>query len=411
MSIFYSGMTLKVAWRNIWRNKVRSMVVVLAVGIGLWAGIFTAAFAYGISWQRLRGVINSQISHVQIHAPKFTDDYEVNLVISDTGKLIPLLKKDERVKSVSGRIVTTGLIAYSTTSSGVIIKGVNPAEEKEVTNIHEKIKEGSYFGESKKNQIVIGKKLAHKLRTGLKKSVVLKMIDTDGNIVDESYRVTGIYKTNSGKYDESHVFVKREALSHSLGAGGSFHEIALLLNNTKDISAFKKEKQELLPHLSVESWKDIAPELDFIDKFMDEYLRVFMAIILFAMAFGIINTMLMAVLERTREIGMLMAIGMNKVRIFFMIMLETIFLTFAGVPLGLLLSILTIRSLSKTGVDLSIFAKGLENFDVETVVYPTVDTAFYPTLIIMVAATAILSSLYPAYKALRLHPASAIRSV
>ncbi|HXH18249.1 MAG TPA: FtsX-like permease family protein, partial [Chitinophagales bacterium] len=373
--------------------------------------LFMLSFAYGISSQRLRAVLASQISHAQIHYPQFNDDYEINLFISDTGEVLEALRGEQKVKSFSGRVVATGLITTSITGSGVIIKGINPDEEKRVTNIHEKIVKGSFFTEGKKNQIIIGEKLAQKLQADLKKSVVLKMIDLNGNIVDESFRIAGIYKTSSAKFDETHVFVRRESLAEALGIGSSLHEIALLLNHEDEIDAFKTAMQQKLPELSVESWKDIAPELDYINRFMDEYLRIFMAVILFAMAFGIINTMLMAVLERTREIGMLMAIGMNKQKLFFMILLETVFLTFAGVPFGLLLSIITIRLLNKTGVDLSIFSRGLENFDIETVVYPTLDTSFYPTLMMMVAATAILSSLYPAYKALRLHPASAIRSV
>ncbi len=411
MNTRYTGILFKVSWKNVWRSKVRSGAVITAVGVGLWAGIFVSAFSYGISDQRLHGIINSQIAHLQIHFPEFTDNMETPLLIENGEDITAHLTKDERIKGISGRLISTGMIASTTTGAGVIVKGIHPSEETRVTNVFEKLVDGEFLSSEKRNQIIIGEKLADKLKVKLRSKIVISMQDVNGNIVSGAFRIEGIYKTNSAKYDEGNVFIRKEDLARLLGTGNSLHEITILLNDDQQVDSLKKELAVLYPNLQTDSWKDIAPELDFIDRIMDEYLQIFMAIILLAMAFGIINTMLMAVLERVKELGMLMAIGMNRVRIFFMIMLETIFLTFAGVPFGLGLSILTIRTLNKTGVDLSLFSKGLANFDIDTVIYPTLNTEFYPMLIGMVAVTAFLSSIYPAYKALQLDPASAIRSI
>ena len=411
MSTKYSGMVIKVAWRNVWRNKVRSVVVVLAVGLGLWAGIFTASFMYGVSMQRLQNIVNSQLSHIQIHHSGFADDMDPAFMLTDGENILQQLAADEKIKGVCGRVVATGMVASPRGNGGVIIKGVEPALEMNVTNVHEKITEGSFFDDSKKNQIIIGEKLAEKLKVKLKRKVNLTIQSLNGDFVSESYVVAGIFKTNSSKYDEGNVFVHRDSLAKMLGAPTAIHEIAFLLKDADFVDSTKSELQKQYSPLSVESWKDLAPELDYINEIMDEYLRIFMVIILLAMAFGIINTMLMAVMERTREIGVLMAIGMNKTRIFFMILFETVFLTLTGVPVGLLLSFATIRYFSRTGVDLSLFSKGLANFDIEMIVYPSLDMSFYPMLIVMATVTALLSAIYPAYKALKLHPSSAIRTV
>lgn len=411
MSTKYSGMIIKVAWRNVWRSKVRSAVVVLAVALGLWAGIFTASFMYGVSTQRLQNIVSSQLSHIQVHYPEFTDDMDPTLMLADGRNILKQLSADERIKSASGRVLATGTAAAAWGSGNVVIKGVVPAEEKKVTNIHEKMVQGSFFNDSKQDQIVVGEKLAKKLKLKLKSQVTLRMQSLEGHIIDNACKVVGIFKTNSSRYDEANVFVHRDSLAKMMGAGNSLHEVAFLLHDPNLVDSTKAELQQQFPALSVESWKDLAPELDFINKFMDVYLFVFMGIILLAMAFGIINTMLMAVMERTREIGVLMAVGMNKIRIFSMIMLETIFLTLTGVPVGLLLSLATIRYFSKTGVDLSLFSEGLANFDVESIVYPSLDTSFYPVMMLMAAFTALLAAIYPAYKALKLHPSKAIRTV
>jgi len=406
-------MLIKVAWRNIWRSKTRSFVVTVAVALGLWAGLFVAAFMYGVSEQRLISVIDSQTSHVQIHYPGFTENYDIQLSMNDADAILETIRQDPNTKGVSGRLISTGMIASATTGSGVFIKGLIPEDESSVTSINNKIIDGAYFEGVKRNPIVIGKKLADKLGVKIRSKVVISTQDKMGNITSGAFRIAGIFLTNSSRYDEANVFAKYEDLSSFLGTENEVHEIAVLLNNEATVDAFALN---LISQLDtnkhhVETWKELLPELYYLNELMDEYLKIFMSIILLAMAFGIINTMLMAVLERVKELGMLMAVGMNKSKVFTMIVIETIFLTFSGTPAGILLGILSTRYLNKTGVDLSIFSKGLANFELDAVLYPSLNNSFYPELIILVMVTAILSSIYPAYKAISLKPAEAIRSL
>ncbi|GIV34400.1 MAG: ABC transporter permease [Chitinophagales bacterium] len=411
MKVKYLSILVKIAWRNIWRSRLRSGAVVTAVALGLWAGIFVSAFMYGISHQRLNTILRTQLSHIQLHWPGFADNMEPDLLIHDPDSIIAFISQKPAVSGVSGRLITTGMVTSPTTGTGVVIKGVVPEHESQVTDIHEKIIQGTFLGASRKNQIVIGERLAEKLHIKLHAKIVISMQDVHGNIVSGAFRVEGIYKTNSSKYDEANVFILFNDMAMLMGTGGSLHEIAILLHDEAQLEPLSKQLAAVLPDLQVDTWKTLAPELNFINQIMDEYLQIFMTIILLAMAFGIINTMLMAVLERVREIGMLMAIGMNRIKIFLMIMLETILLTFTGVPFGLIMSLLTIHILNKTGVDLSLFARGLASFDIDTIIYPSLDTGFYPALIGMVALTAVLSSVYPALKALQLKPATAIRTI
>jgi len=129
------------------------------------------------------------------------------------------------------------------------------------------------------------------------------------------------------------------------------------------------------------------------------------------MAFGIVNSMLMAVLERKHELGMLLCIGMSKVRVFSMIVLETIFVIAVGGPLGMLVANLSIRHFAKAGIDLTIVEAGLKSIGLETVVYPALSAEYYINIGLMVALAAFLSALYPAWRAVRYDPAEAVRSV
>ena len=147
-----------------------------------------------------------------------------------------------------------------------------------------------------------------------------------------------------------------------------------------------------------------------LDGLMNYFMYLFLMIIMIALAFGIVNTMLMSILERRREIGMLMAVGMTGRRIFVMIILETVMLSMTGGSIGMALSALAVALYSSIGIDLSLVAQGLAAIGYGTVIYPVISVSFFAGLSIMVVITATLSALYPARKALQINPATAVRA-
>jgi len=165
-----------------------------------------------------------------------------------------------------------------------------------------------------------------------------------------------------------------------------------------------------LPDHKVESWKNLAPELSFISSSMEAFTYLFVAIILFALLFGITNNMLMSVMERTRELGILTAVGMKKSRIFIMILSETIMLSLTGGLLGMAFGALFISFYNSSGIDLSAFASGLESFGSSSMLYPFLPAPMYLGLTIMIFVAANIASLFPAWKATHLVPAEAIRT-
>ena len=156
---------------------------------------------------------------------------------------------------------------------------------------------------------------------------------------------------------------------------------------------------------------ELSPELDLVVNSFDTYMYIFMGIILAALMFGVVNTMLMAVLERQREIGMLMAIGMNRTRVFLMIMMETAWLAFVGGPIGILLGHMTILWFGTHGVDLSQYSEALSMYGFSNIIYFELDSGLYLPILIMTLAVTMLSAVYPAAKAVSLDPARAIRKI
>jgi putative ABC transport system permease protein len=404
-------MLFKIAWRNIWRNRTRSLVVIASVAAGLFAGMFMMAFFQGMASQEIDSTVETQLSHIQFHNPAFIDDKDVNYAIANGAAIIDRLKKDRDVKAVSGRLVTTGMISSSSTATGAEIHGIVPADEKVISSISKDIIEGVYFTGVKPDEIVIGKKLAEKLGVKLHNKIVLTFQSKTGDLTAGSFRIAGIFRSRNSSFDQTTVFTRFDDLDGLLGTGGGIHEIAVILKDGQKTDAVAKVLKKEYPALLVQTWKEISPEMALLMNIVDQSMYYVIGVILLALMFGIINTMLMAVLERQREFGMLMAIGMNKPRVFFMILLESVMLTCAGIPAGILLTVTTVGYLARHGIDLSAFSEALSQFGFSNVVYPGLQQSAYLPITLMTAFTAVLSAIYPAIKALQFKPAEAIHKI
>jgi len=270
---------------------------------------------------------------------------------------------------------------------------------------------GHYFDKkTRSKQIVIGEKLAEQLKVDVKSKLIVNLQTLDGSLTGGVFRVAGIYRITNSATENSMAFVKKNELASLVGLeNGSAHEIAIKLNEGVELKSVVKKLQTKYPELSVMSWKDIQPDLGMVTEWLDIMLYVVMVIILLALAFGIVNTMLMVVLERVKELGMLMAIGMNRLRVFSMIMLETIFLSITGGIVGMVIAALLVGYYGENGIYLKSFSQGFEAVGYSPVLYPEIGIQFYLTIVLLIILAAIIASIYPAIKALRLKPAEALR--
>lgn len=400
-----------IAWRNIWRHKIRSLVVILSIAVGLWAGVFMIAFSWGMYKQYMRETVDTQLSHLQLHHPGFEEDREVQYLLSNNLSIMEDIRAEDKIKAATARTIASGMISSPTTATGVTINGIFPEEENNVTQLASRIVEGKYLDNAGRNPVLIGKKLATKLKVNLKNKIILTFQDTSGEIVAGAFRIAGIYQSKNTTLDEMNVYVRSADLTQLLKIENAVHEIAILLKDDSNLDVVKDKLKNKFPAVAIRTWKELAPELELVINSFNEYMYIFVGIILLALTFGIINTMLMAVLERIREIGMLMAIGMSRTRIFFMIMLETIYLALVGGPLGLVIGYFFISWTGKVGIDMSMYAEGLSAWGFSSIVYPELESGYYLPLTLMTVFTAVLSAIYPAIRALRLKPAEAIRKI
>lgn len=253
--------------------------------------------------------------------------------------------------------------------------------------------------------------LSAALQYRLRSKIVMTFTDIHGDMISQSYRVCGVYKTDNLQFDQANAYVQKDELAGLTGLTHTdCHEIGIVLTSEEHVEATQIALKHAYPELSIMNWMEIAPDAGMLTQYMDLYYYIIMGFILFALAFGIINTMLMAILERTKELGMLMAIGMSRKRIFYMIMLETIFLTLLGALFGMGIGWLAISITGHTGLDFSVVGEGFEALGWSALVYPSITPDFFFGVTVLVIITGILSSLLPARKALNLNPVEAIKS-
>ena len=401
---------ISLGWKNIWRNPTRSGVVIIAVLMGIWAGVFISAFFNSITQSYLQNQLDLMIGHIQITNPEFEDQFNPRYDVENAGPLIDSLSAKEYISGIQYESLATGLAQSAANSYGVTIHGIDTARSS-VHPITDHLQEGNLLGNISRNPVVVGRALADRLELELRSKMVVSFQDVEGNITAGAFRVSGIFDSFNETYDRDNIFVLRDDLNRLLGKADLIHKITLKIDDFSQAGLRAENLRTFYPELKISGWGQVAPELEYVFNSMDISLYIVMIIIVMALVFSIVNTMLMAVLERTKELGMLMAVGMNKTRLFTMILCETFFLTMAGTPVGLFLSWMTVRIFGNYGIDLSEFSQGLNAYGLDTVIYPELSAAYYLNITLLIAVAAVLSALYPAWKTLKLKPVEAIRKI
>ncbi|TMX31256.1 ABC transporter permease [Vibrio rotiferianus] len=407
-------MLVKLAWRNLWRNKLRTSIMLGAMVFGLMGVVAMMGFMNGLVDSMIKNAISWQTSHFQIQQKSYLVNPELKDVIPDANKIGKVLSANREVKAISERFLADGMIASARSTRGIRINGVNIEQEQNITPLSKHIVDGEWLSEEGRNPILVSSKIAERLKLRVGSKVVLTLSDVNGEVAGAAFRVRGIFKTPSTGFDDGNAYVRKADLEKVAGLSGT-HEIAILLNSNNDAklkqllafthSILPPESKDLL---SVRPWQEIQPLLSTMMSTMDISNQVMLVVFVLAMTLGIINIMLMSVFERTREFGVLMAVGMQKHKIRLLIVFETLFLGLSGCALGLLGSAIMLKVLSTTGLSLASMAEGLGAYGVDTLLYPRVSLAEYQMIIVAIFVASFIAALYPARQILKHRPVDAM---
>ena len=394
-------MTTKLAWRNIWRNKTRTTVFLLAAFFGFAMALFTLNLMKSISQQRLDDAKNLQTGDLQIHKMGFQDDKDITLFIPNAENVIQKVKENANVDVVAKRISTNAVAASPENSIGCEIKGVEPTTEREISVVQDFLVEGSYLSTDMRMPILISKKTADKLKLKLKSKIIITLKNTQEEIVGGSFRVAGIFATPSTPFDENTVIVNYTDLQE-LGSISEPQEIAIKIKDpTKLIETQSGIQETLSAEYEVNNWKELLPELNAFDAFINMVGVLFTIIVILGLGFSLMNIMNMIVQERTHEIGMLRAIGQSKFKVFSMLLNEAGVLMMIGAVSGILFGYVLILIASKVGVPIS---SGLDMLGIRPVMYPKLNPEIIIMVIVIAKILTVAIASIPAYRAMRIKP-------
>jgi len=417
-----TGRLLGLAWRNLWYNLRRTLIAMTAIGVGYAMLLFVACLMGGLRQQMIESGTGLILSDIEVHAPDYYPDRPIQLTLggrkgTEVGALLAATAADPRVQAASPRAYAYGLVSGTHQSAGVQLFGVVPGLEQKITTLQTRMVKGAYLNDGAPKGVVMGDKLAATIGVDVGSEVVLLTPAADGSTGNDLYKVAGMFHTGLEAMDQGLVVMPLGALQDLLRLPpGRIHEVGIKLHDiataTEVAAALEAQLGKAFP-VRVRPWQELAPELADYVQFNRRVTFILFFIFFLSAAMGIVNTMLMAVIERTRELGMLMAVGMRPVQVVGLIVAEAGSLAAASLILGGALGIPLLWYLQVHGLNLGgdRGAVSLAGIVVGPLWYGKQDFTAYSEAALGLAITALAAALYPAMRAARFRPAEALRKV
>ena len=407
----FVGVISTLAWRNLWRNHRRTVIMLAAVIIGSWAMIFMTALMRGMVTEMIRDGISALPGHVQVHHPEYRDDPSV-------ANLIPIRDAEIAMRFQAGgfedwatRVRVPAVITSEYDSRGVTLLGIDPTRERNMTFVDYDEVEGRFLESVDDSGVVIGRKLARTLNTKIGKRIVVMSQDPDNEIADRGFRVVGLFTANIVSFEEAFIFVGKTTAQTMLRIDDQVSELAIQGDDYRDVETIYAKVVELVGDgVEVKRWYELDAYLGTMLKVMDGFLLVWIVVIFLALSFGLVNTLVMAVFERVREIGLMLALGMKPRNILGQIVIESLMLLAIGLAIGTVLAWAAVQPI-KDGIDVSIVGEGMDMWGMSSVLYPELILSDVILANVVVLVLGFLASLSPAWRAAHYEPVEAITKV
>lgn len=410
-------MLLKLAWRNLWRTKRRTVITLISIAFGLLLSITFTSLSHG----SYRGYIDSAArmgaGHVTVEPEDFRDNPSADKSLTDAKELAEKIRNTEGIRSATVRIVGQAMAATASDSAGVAFFAIDPGSEKGILFMLDHIKKGSLFEANDKRGALIGKNLAEQLEVKIGSKMVVTTTDKQGEIVSNLAKVRGIFETGIDQVDRFTMVLPIESVRKLLGYDkGEATQIAVFLDNRREAG---DQAEGLRPLAAghggvVLPWFEQMPEVSgmiSMDKNSNYIFQIFVFLLIGA---GILNTILMGVLERMREMGIMLATGISPGRLFALVMLESFWLGLVGLVAGLIVSAPVYWYLHTVGLDFTAYIA--ENTSFSGAVFdPIVKCMLYwdhlAVIVSGVFVLVLLSGVYPAFVATRISPIKALKTM
>ncbi len=408
------GLYLRLAWRNYWRQRRRTVIVVVAIGLTMALMMFYDGFVGGFDQAIYGNAVKVLGGNIQVHANGYgaKADQTPLLPLGDDQAIVQAALAQPQVVAALRRINTGGMVSSREGAFPVSIVGVEPEGEIPVSLVAQNVVEGRYLAANDLDVVFIGRGLAEALDVAVGERITLAGRATHSQMRRRTMTVVGIYDVGMREIEKRTVYISLGEAQDLYGLGGESTEVALSLKQIGQESAVMRALKLSLPGYEIDSWETNFPELQQALATKGGVMNIFSVIMLLIVGIGILDLLLMAVYERTREIGILGALGLKPHQISLLFILEGALMGLVGVAVGVGLGLLINSFLGRVGMDYSKFANLTEYTALlGGRVYPTLGLEKLPQRALTVVIIAILASFYPARQAAQREPAEALHYV
>ena len=404
----------KMAWRNIWRNPRRTLLTISAIAFASLLLVFMLSFQFGSYEAMINASVKIHAGHLQIQAQGYQEKNSMRLVVPNPASIGSILENIQAVEAYTYRANAFSLVSSEKRTYGVMVTGIDPVKEATVSTLKKLIREGAYLAKNDDHQAMVGHLLAQNLRIGPGDELTLLGQGRDGSVAASVVTVKGIYQSGLDDFDRSSVHIPLKIFQDVYAMGDAVHQVVVVGKSLSSISSIRTSLTSSLPSgnlknpLIILDWEQLMPglrqaiEIDLVSGL------IFYVLLIIVVAFSILNTFLMAIFERTKEFGILKAIGTTPLRLTKLLLIESVTITLVGIVGGVILGIGITYYFQIHGIDFSGSSDLLSQFGISGRMYPKISLLSIligPSLVLVIT---FLAALYPALKVRGLKPVEAL---
>ena len=408
-----NSITFKLAWRNLWRRKRRTWLTVGAMVFSNIILVFLISMQLGMYGMMIENTVRAQTGHLQVQAPGYKDELKMLQVVPDVSALAAELRRELGSDEVTARASAFALVSSAERSYGLMIAGVEPEFETRVSSLPGLVTEGRFLRDSTTDEIVIGSVLSRNLRAGVGDELTIIGSGRDGSFAAAVVTVVGIFASGSPDLDRSFAEVPLGFFQDAFSMEGAGHSVVIMSPTLIGVGALKTRVEGLLPpdgNLVVHDWDTLLPGLkqsiqaDFVSAWF------MYGILIVLVAFSVLNTQLMSVLERTKEFGITLSLGVTPGRLGRLVLLESSLMGAIGLVLGMVFGGALVLWLGTIGFTYPGLEEMAGKFNLPGRIYPQFSAAglLMGPVILLLASMA--ASIYPALRLRWLEPVAAMRT-
>lgn len=404
----------KMAWRNIGRNPRRSVLTILAVAFASTLLVFMLSWQFGSYDTMINSTVKIHTGHLQVQTRGYQDKRSIRLAVPDPKAVGRILERTPEVAVYTFRTSAFSLVSSKDRTYGAMVVGIDPEREAKVSAIETFVRRGDYLSESDTDQALVGRLLAKNLKVDLGDELVLLGQGRDGSIAATVVKVKGIFSSGLDELDRSTLNIPLKTFQDVYTMDGAVHEVVALGRSLDEVPAIKEtvstaiEKTDKKDGLVALDWMELMPglieaiQMDLVSGF------IFYIILIVVVAFSILNTFLMAIFERTREFGVLMALGATPGRLSKLILLESASMTLVGIAIGVIAGSLITWYFQAHGIVISGATEVMRQYGLPERMYPRLSMLSVSIGAGVVLVITLLTALYPVFKVRRLRPVEAM---